>query len=614
MHYIAHHRRVGIATLAFVGSLLVGAPTFAAGVGGFVLDDAGAPLVDIEARLWSFDLVKKEYVPVHSAISAGTGAYLISNVPAGNYLLSFRVPPKSQLDYSDRWYDADDITNGGWRQESADLLSLTNSDTITGLDVRLLPTGRVSGRVLATDGAGAAGIYIQAISAGDALHHHNGVTDDLPPDNNAAAKGKFTLRGLTAGDYHLIAYDPSGNTQTIGAISPSSVNPGATTDMGNLSFTAQPADPNEPNNDALAGGSSSVNTAPLRATPSQPWTSSGAVLGPSGANDIDWYCFEAVATDRYFITVASPITIGGITYNHPWFDPIVSWRTADGTLLKYQDDGGPDPFGTRLDTGVLTQSRRYCAVVSVYGDSDFNGQGQLGPWGAYEISIAMGNRQPTITVALDSGFIAPVPPGSITIEEGQTLTLTVYGTDPDNDPLVESLISHKSVIDSVITSGVFDETTTPASYTWTASPGTGAVSPYRITFGISDGEFINQQMIIVNVNGVDTPPAAPHFVGPFAGICNDVRFGDAPPSSFALTSSLDAAGRELNLQLQVFDFADDVSVMPPRYDVVVPQDRMSSATHIRVDPNLFNDGAHYKVRRAPTTAASTPIGQPATFG
>jgi hypothetical protein len=136
-------------------------------------------------------------------------------------------------------------------------------------------------------------------------------------------------------------------------------------------MAAMASDPYEPNSSPASGTS-------LPESPDN-WESSGAVITPR-ASDVDFYCFDALAGDRYFITTTSGLNVGGELRDSPWVDPMLGWFAASPVALLLSNDDDPSGAGrlnARLDTGVVSADARYCVGVTTYGDPDFNGSGQF---------------------------------------------------------------------------------------------------------------------------------------------------------------------------------------------------------------------------------------------
>src|SRR5258706_531370 len=83
---------------------------------------------------------------------------------------------------------------------------------------------------------------------------------------------------------------------------------------------AAAADNREPNN---GPGVAAAGVASL------PFAFDGT-LSPRTPGDTDWYCFDASAGDRYFLSAGGTVNIGGQTYESPWVDPMLGFFTGDG--------------------------------------------------------------------------------------------------------------------------------------------------------------------------------------------------------------------------------------------------------------------------------------------
>ena len=113
-----------------------------------------------------------------------------------------------------------------------------------------------------------------------------------------------------------------------------------------------------------------------------------------------------------------------------------------------------------------------------------------------EVTITVGNvnRPPVL-----NGI------GSKTVEEGQELTFTVTGTDPDNDDLTYSA-------DDLPAGAAFDEAT--QAFTWT--PDYGVAADYAVTFTVTDNGSPMQsdfEEVTITVSPDNEPPSPPEGFG-----------------------------------------------------------------------------------------------------
>jgi hypothetical protein len=154
-----------------------------AAISGRVTDASGTvgiENVDVQIR----DLANNWYP---GASTDSDGYYTISWLSAGNYKIEFstyNVPGN----YTGEWY------NNKSSFESADTLSVTPGQTLTGIDAQLEQGGAISGRV--TDATGAVGIANVDVQICDLAQY-------WLPGTSTDSDGYYTLAGLPAGDYKI---------------------------------------------------------------------------------------------------------------------------------------------------------------------------------------------------------------------------------------------------------------------------------------------------------------------------------------------------------------------------------------------------------------------------
>jgi hypothetical protein len=180
---------------------------------------------------------------------------------------------------------------------------------------------------------------------------------------------------------HLIwLHDPAARYEDRVMPGPFTVVAGARQMLATFTATTMGVDPNEPNPSAALG----------TPAPAGPWASSGALIGPVG-QDVDVYCLDSLAGDRLVISTSTRVLVAGELRSHPWIDPMLGWiSVASGQWLATNDDSPqlPASLDAHLETVVETAGR-YCAVVTTYGDSDFDGSGQASA-GRYTLQIESG--------------------------------------------------------------------------------------------------------------------------------------------------------------------------------------------------------------------------------
>jgi hypothetical protein len=348
-------------------------PAWAGTISGTITEAAGgAPIAGFEVHLLSASGGKGwAIVDVTTTNGAGgysflaLGAFIVQAAPPFNY------PP--QCFYAHRYYDVAAPFAGGGVDSAADVLTLAGTTNLTGIDIRLDLVGRLEGTV--TQGSvGLTGVRVRVEEVANWRQHVDGLSAAGP------TLGSFRVCGVDPGPQRLWIHHPSALYEDL-LPGPYTVASGAITNVGSLAMAPIASDPYEPNSSPASGTS-------LPASPNV-WESSGAILTPLGS-DVDFYCFDALAGDRYVITTTTGLNVGGEPRHSPWVDPMLGWfATSPAQLLVSNDDdpSGAGPFNARLDTGVVSADGRYCVGVTSYADPDFNGSGQSSA-GRYGLRVA----------------------------------------------------------------------------------------------------------------------------------------------------------------------------------------------------------------------------------
>jgi hypothetical protein len=312
-----------------------------------------------------------------------------------------------------------------------------------------------------------------------------------------------------------------------------------------------PADPNEGNNTASCA-QVSINAAALHMDPPQPWSSTGARIGPLASGDVDWYCFTAVDGDRLFLTATTELTFAGATRYHPWTDPMLSfWRGARVTRLVENDDS-MGRLDARVDTGPLTAGC-HCAAVTTFGDANYVGAGQNST-GAYQLRVVQGNRPPVPSIRKGATEV-PAAPATFSIDEGDTLVLDLAYRDADHDVPTKSF-THVDNMASAVAGGTLVLGAETGSYTWAASATAASGSPYTLRLTAGDTEFPNQtKTVTLIVRDVNMPPPVPVPLAPIGGA---VVGTGAPALSWSNAADPEANPVTYDVEL----YADDTSGAP----------------------------------------------------
>ncbi len=513
----------------------------AATIGGTITAQAdGAPLAGAEVRVWSRG---PKGWSIHMTAAANGGGGYAFTVAAGDYLVDARGPAGSGSNYGDRWYDVAAPSSGGYVGEDADVITVTAAQTVGGVDLALEILGGADGTVLRSGSVPAPSMWVRMERRAEVRIHHN--------DFTKTPTGLVGMRGMVpANDYQLIVYDPAGVRDTLLVPGPFTIVSNAVGALGNLVMADAPADPNEGNNTANCGAVS-IDAAALHADPPQPWSSTGARIGPLSGSDVDWFCFTAVDGDRLFLTATTEFNFGGTLRRHPWTDPMVSfWRGARVAQVAANDDFG-GTFDARVDTGPLTAGC-HCAAVTTFGDGNFTGAGQMST-GAYQLRVTMGNRPPVPSIKKGQNEI-PAAPATFSIDEGDTLQLNLSYIDADHD-VPSRAFAHLDAGGNPVAGGTLNLGADTGTYTWTAPLDAAAGSPYTLRLDAGDSEFARSKTVILVVNAVDTPPPVPTLLAP---IGDAVVASGAPPLTWSNVTDVDGDTVSYDLEL----YQDDPAGAP----------------------------------------------------
>ncbi len=411
-------------------------------------------------------------------------------------------------------------------------MTVTASGTTSGIDIALQNGGGLDGLLYHPTNALHAGAWVRLERKSDPRMHHNHMSEGAPH------LGLFSFRNVPpANDYQLIVYDPTGSYELLDTM-PRAVTAGSNGTVINRSMTAFPADPYEGNN--TPNCSAPINATGLHGSTPAPWQSANAHIGPRGS-DPDWYCIQTVAGDRFYLEATTEFSFSGATRYHPWTDPTLSfWSGAGTTKLVEDDDSGTGPLDAWLDTGPL-DAGCYCAAVSTFGDTDYNGSGQ-GSAGRYRLDITMGNRPPVVSIKKGTTEV----PGTFTINEGELLDLALSYADADGDPVTSSF-THKEMSGADVTGGTLTLGATSGSYRWQVPANGAAGSPYTLRLDASESEFAMAKTVQLVVLAVNDPPTVPEPVSPIGGQV----VAQATPM-LVWSNSTDADGDMLTYDVEVY--------------------------------------------------------------
>lgn len=232
------------------------------------------------------------------------------------------------------------------------------------------------------------------------------------------------------------------------------------------------------------------------------------------------------------------ITVGNVSTNRPpTLGALQNQTINEGQLLQF-DVTGQDIDGDRLSFTIsgplplpnnagITADPNNPNLVHFAFSPDFTqsgvydfvftaSDGSLSASAQARVTVNNVNRAPVIDLI-----------GDKRVNEGQNLTFTVTGNDPDGDPITFSAIG-------LPTNGSFN----PATKVFSFSPDFTQAGDYSIKFQASDGNLVTEQTIKITVDDVLRPgPHTPNLIDPglanFSGIFT-LRWSDESGSGATL--------------------------------------------------------------------------------
>jgi outer membrane protein OmpA-like peptidoglycan-associated protein len=143
------------------------------------------------------------------ATTAVDGMYLISGIAAGSYVVEFYTYPCGGRSYVAQWYN--DTPTGAPSQSGAMAIAATVMSPATDINAELTLGASISGTVTAVvGGSEVAGVCVSVTSAGGGIGG-SAIT---------AADGAYTVLGLSAGSYEVVADPTCGGTVVTSYASP----------------------------------------------------------------------------------------------------------------------------------------------------------------------------------------------------------------------------------------------------------------------------------------------------------------------------------------------------------------------------------------------------------
>ena len=523
---------VTLIALTLISSVALGAT-----LTGTISDGKSSPVKGMQVRLWSASTKTKAYAVTKSTTTDASGKYKFTGITKGNYKLDARMPASYTGTYGDRWYDVTQPTSNGYIAENADVIAIKATDNLTGYNITLQTTGELNA-IVSDKGGLKHGILVRCEQKTEYRIHHNEAS--RPTFMVGKIKvikhlGISYFRGLVPASYRLLLHGPDGKYETQVKTGPFNVVASKKGATSKVTMVAMAKDPHEPNNSPTDKGSA-INNDIFHLTTPKPYITTGALIGPRSGGDVDWYCFDAFATDRYIVKADTPLKVDGKVRESPWVDPVVGLfsipkKTATPVKIKVDDDGGPGLRDSKLDTGVLGTKGRYCLAVTTFGDTTYKGKTQMSA-GRYRLTVTMGNRPPTFTVGHQgttyNGKIPLVTPSTINVKEGSklfftldfsdidadTLTATMSLVDASNKPVTGGAFKTDTGITIPATGATFKNGKGKATFSWETTETAATGAPYGLTFDIKDAEYTMRTKFTIKVDSVNNPPTVPKLKEP----------------------------------------------------------------------------------------------------
>ncbi len=544
--------------------ILLNLPAIAAGqtgaLSGTIRNTKKVAISGIEVRVWALTKGNKNWKVSKVTKTNSGGAYSFTGLTPGSYKLDARMPKGTKGYYADRWYDVAQPTGSGYVGDHADAIAVKSGSSLKGYDITLEAGGGITANVKTTKAA--SGIFGRAENRTEPKNGH------MDLSQGGYHPGKVYFRGLKAGSYRVYLHAPNGDYETYVAKGPYTVKSSSNLSLSTVTLKKMGTDKNEPNNKPLDTGAF-INSNVFHQSPPGTYTSSGAIIAPRSKGDTDWTCFDALKNDRFVAEANATVSVDGKTLPHPWVDPYlvlyhVPSKTSPPVKVKEDDDSGTTPYGAKVDTGLLSTGGRYCAMVTTFGDTKYNGTSQ-GSAGRYTLTIKMGNRQPKLTVTMAGkkyeGATNPATANYVSVKDGEKVAFTATFTDPDKDTL-SAILSHVDSGGATVPGTTFTDVTgkaiSPAGTTfaggsgsvnfgWEVSQTAAKKSPYELKLQVKDKEYIMEVSFVITVIGVNNPPTTPV---PLAPLHKAIETKNTP--TLEVKNSTDVDGDLLKYEFEVY--------------------------------------------------------------
>lgn len=176
-------RRLAVGTLGVLVAVALPAQAVAGDISGTVRDTLGLPVSNIDVFAYGVDL------PTYGGATRSDGTYDIPYLPAGSFRVWFSAAQSDQ-NYLPQYY------NGKPSADQADLVTVAQDQTASGIDAHLAPGGQITGTVTDQGGHPLAAV---TVTASQDTTNTTGVQVQTTTD----AGGNYHTSGLPTGSYEM---------------------------------------------------------------------------------------------------------------------------------------------------------------------------------------------------------------------------------------------------------------------------------------------------------------------------------------------------------------------------------------------------------------------------
>jgi hypothetical protein len=365
-----------------------------------------------------------------------------------------------------------DTINGKLRVAWASAGSLSGSGTLLNINIQFKNLGTTSIKYMVSDSLTSTFVFYSIFGSNLSVNAADGSaqtsTGPIPPTLNMNPAGPYTI-----GEGSILTATLIG----------SSTKPGA---VLTYSYTSTPA---------ITGATLNSSTGAFKWTPvtnqfgvyNVVFSVSDGTLKTSNSTTIT--VTKTELPPKLSLNPPGPFTVNAAT------ELKVTLNGSDpnaGDVLTYSYSSTPTITGATFSqtTGVFdwtptsNQAASYSVTFSVTDGQDLTSI-------STSITVTNVNLPPTLSL---------VPAGPYSIDEGQKLTITLQGSDPNSGDVLTYSITNPAAPPA-------GAQLTGNQFTWTPNYNQGSTTPYNFTFKVTDqGGLSASQSTSINVNKINRPP------------------------------------------------------------------------------------------------------------